>query len=337
MPSSEGSGPDERAQAASGTRERILAASVAEFGAKGYSGARTAGITARAGVNQQLISYYFGGKQGLLVALLTDDQERPTPMPTVVFGARGNVGRHVAAGLTASRGPVRLTGRTPDASRVAADLDAPETLPAALAGASQVFLHAKPAGIEGFVTAARSAGVRHVVLLSSGAVVQPGVGRNPIARDHRVVESALEESGLSWTFIRPGMFATNTRWSWTQAVKGGEPVRLPYPDRRLHPRPGQGLRESGWLDGCPVTTTALESAGRVPEIQQAAEDVYENWRTAGPRQAQPLRHRRRHGGRPRPQRDQMLEGAELSPQVSQSEAPLEIAGRHLARLVDSYR
>lgn len=33
----------------------------------------------------------------------------------------------------------------------------------------------------------------------------------------------------------------------------------------------------------------------------------------------------------------MLEGAELSAQVSQSEAPLEIAGRHLARLIDAYR
>jgi AcrR family transcriptional regulator len=48
------------------TRERILGAAVAEFGARGYSGARTASIAARAGVNAQLISYYFGGKQGLL-------------------------------------------------------------------------------------------------------------------------------------------------------------------------------------------------------------------------------------------------------------------------------
>ena len=48
------------------TKERILQAAVREFGAKGYAGARTAGIAARAGVNQQLISYYFGGKQGLL-------------------------------------------------------------------------------------------------------------------------------------------------------------------------------------------------------------------------------------------------------------------------------
>jgi TetR/AcrR family transcriptional regulator len=60
---------EERGKAAEQTRERILRAAVAEFGAKGYSGARTAGIAARAGVNQQLISYYFGGKQGLLAEL----------------------------------------------------------------------------------------------------------------------------------------------------------------------------------------------------------------------------------------------------------------------------
>lgn len=51
------------------TRERILRAAVAEFGARGYSGARTAAIAARAGVNAQLISYHFGGKQGLLAEL----------------------------------------------------------------------------------------------------------------------------------------------------------------------------------------------------------------------------------------------------------------------------
>jgi len=61
--------PEERGKAAEQTRERILEAAVAELGAKGYAGARTAGIAARAGVNQQLISYYFGGKQGLLEEL----------------------------------------------------------------------------------------------------------------------------------------------------------------------------------------------------------------------------------------------------------------------------
>jgi AcrR family transcriptional regulator len=40
-------------------------AALEEFAAKGYAGARVADIAARAGLNKQLISYYFGGKAGL--------------------------------------------------------------------------------------------------------------------------------------------------------------------------------------------------------------------------------------------------------------------------------
>jgi AcrR family transcriptional regulator len=51
------------------TRERILDAAVTEFGEHGFAGARVSAIAARAGVNQQLISYYFDGKKGLYRAL----------------------------------------------------------------------------------------------------------------------------------------------------------------------------------------------------------------------------------------------------------------------------
>ena len=51
------------------TRERILEAALVEFGEHGFGGARTSAIAARAGVNQQLISYYFDGKEGLFRAL----------------------------------------------------------------------------------------------------------------------------------------------------------------------------------------------------------------------------------------------------------------------------
>lgn len=40
-------------------------AAVEEFSAKGFAGARVAEIARRAGVNQQLIAYYFDGKEGL--------------------------------------------------------------------------------------------------------------------------------------------------------------------------------------------------------------------------------------------------------------------------------
>lgn len=69
-------GASEREAAAQQTRERILSAAVAEFGAKGYSGARTAAIASRAGVNQQLIAYYFGGKRGLLDELRSRWRDR---------------------------------------------------------------------------------------------------------------------------------------------------------------------------------------------------------------------------------------------------------------------
>jgi uncharacterized protein YbjT (DUF2867 family) len=163
-------------------------------------------------------------------------------MVTVVFGARGNVGRHVAASLQAAGGQVRVTSRNPAAAGfapqtevAAADLERPETLPAALAGAGKVFLYAKPHGIEGFVRAALSAGVRHVVLLSSAAVVNVDAGHSPIARQHRTVELAIEQSGLDWTFIRPGMFATNTRWWWAESIRAQNVVRLPFPHAQTAP------------------------------------------------------------------------------------------------------
>jgi TetR/AcrR family transcriptional regulator len=56
---------EERKRDPERTRERILDAALMEFGEHGYAGARISAIASRAGVNQQLISYYFNGKQGL--------------------------------------------------------------------------------------------------------------------------------------------------------------------------------------------------------------------------------------------------------------------------------
>jgi TetR/AcrR family transcriptional regulator len=61
-------GPD-RKRDPERTRERLLEAAVIEFGEHGYAGARIGAIARRAGVNQQLISYYFDGKEGLYQAL----------------------------------------------------------------------------------------------------------------------------------------------------------------------------------------------------------------------------------------------------------------------------
>ena len=52
------------------TRAAILAAARAEFSAKGLSGARVREIAERAGVNKQLLYYYFGSKDDLYRAAL---------------------------------------------------------------------------------------------------------------------------------------------------------------------------------------------------------------------------------------------------------------------------
>ncbi len=62
--------PGERQRDAQRTREALLDAAQAEFAAKGLAGARVSEIAARAGVNKQLISYYFGGKEGLYQAII---------------------------------------------------------------------------------------------------------------------------------------------------------------------------------------------------------------------------------------------------------------------------
>ncbi|WP_280249576.1 NAD(P)H-binding protein [Nocardia abscessus] len=204
-------------------------------------------------------------------------------MVTVVFGARGNVGRHVAAGLISRGEQVRLTSREPDgadfppgAEVVAADLERPETLPAALEGAQRVFLYAKPDGIDGFVAAAETSGVRHVVLLSSGAVLQNDPD-NPIARMHTIVEAAIEKSGLEWTFIRPGMFATNALWWWQKSIRDEGVVRMPYADSQTAPIHEQDLAA--------IAVTALTEPGHHG-------NAYSVW---GP-EALPLRQQVRHIG-----------------------------------------
>jgi AcrR family transcriptional regulator len=52
------------------TRAAILAAAVHEFSQRGYEGARVGSITKRAKINKRMLYHYFGGKEGLYVAVL---------------------------------------------------------------------------------------------------------------------------------------------------------------------------------------------------------------------------------------------------------------------------
>ena len=59
------------------SRERILEAALEEFAAHGFAGARVDAIARRAGLNKQLISHHFGGKEALHRAVMAARRARP--------------------------------------------------------------------------------------------------------------------------------------------------------------------------------------------------------------------------------------------------------------------
>ncbi|MBO4256954.1 TetR/AcrR family transcriptional regulator [Streptomyces griseorubiginosus] len=64
-----------------GTRRAILEAAAEEFGAHGFEDARVRRIAAAAGVSHHLITYYFGGKQGLYEAITEQWMDTSLPDP----------------------------------------------------------------------------------------------------------------------------------------------------------------------------------------------------------------------------------------------------------------
>lgn len=99
--------PQERQRDPDRTRRLILEAAVAEFAAHGYAGARIAAIASRAGVNQQLISYYFDGKEGLYQAMSEGWGQRESELVAPGTPLSEQLRRYVLEVLT-SRDGMRL-------------------------------------------------------------------------------------------------------------------------------------------------------------------------------------------------------------------------------------
>ena len=163
-------------------------------------------------------------------------------MTVLVSGARGNIGSRVVARLHAAGQRVRATAReagtlsVPDGVQtVGLDLTAAEGFDDAVKGVDAVFLYATRTSAAAFLSAAREAGVRHVVFLSSPASYEAAESRGPIGRIHRAAERVLEESGLDHTILYPAWLATNARRDWGAAIRAGEPVELPYPAAQCSP------------------------------------------------------------------------------------------------------
>ncbi|MEU8706955.1 NAD(P)H-binding protein [Streptomyces sp. NPDC048565] len=156
----------------------------------------------------------------------------------VVTGATGNIGRPLTQALTEAGRQVtavsRHTATVPNGARhVVADLAEPAGLKPALDGADALFLllsgdlHAIGANPADIIAEAASAGVRRVVLLSTLGVVTRPFGTTRVAM--RALEDTLRESGLEWSILRPGGFASNALW-WADSVRGQQVVHAPFGD-----------------------------------------------------------------------------------------------------------
>lgn len=98
----------------------------------------------------------------------------------------------------------------------------------------------------------------------------------------------------------------------------------------------EALEASDWRDGCPVTPTALESVGRLPELQAACAQAFANWQRLVAAKLLACGHPEAEARDLAVTVINTLEGAEMTAQVTRSRDPLLLAGRHLARLVSSY-
>jgi uncharacterized protein YbjT (DUF2867 family) len=154
----------------------------------------------------------------------------------LVTGATGNVGGELVRALLAAGEGVRaLIRRASDRSRLPAGVDAavgdlnrPDTLASALTGVRALHLLSGYDDMPGLLAKARGAGVEHVVLQSSSAV-PGGDMSNAVARYHILSEAAVRESGLSWTFLQPNGFMSNTL-RWIPQLRAGDVVREPFAD-----------------------------------------------------------------------------------------------------------
>ena len=134
----------------------------------------------------------------------------------LVTGATGNFGSAAVAEALAAKVPFRALAHSAEKAEalrqrgvdaVVGDMSRPESLKAALAGVTELFLISpmSPALAEieaQTLRAAREAGVQRVVkvsALSVGTPFQAGLGDL-----HAAAEAALRESGLEWTVLRSG-------------------------------------------------------------------------------------------------------------------------------------
>ena len=148
----------------------------------------------------------------------------------LLTGATGNIGTELVKLLVAKGASLRVVSRDekkvaqldPRIERIIGDLHDPLVVQRALQGIDKLFmipvlLDPDHEADRLLINEAKQAGVGHIVMISSGTVHLGA--KNPIGALHREKEVFIEQTGIPWTFLRPGGFMSNAlRW-WADTIK----------------------------------------------------------------------------------------------------------------------
>jgi uncharacterized protein YbjT (DUF2867 family) len=186
----------------------------------------------------------------------------------LVTGAAGRVGRSIVRRLARENVDVRLTVSSPQElatmpidGAMLGNYNDSEQMLKAFSSIDAAFVYAPDVhASEALFNAARRAGVRQVVLLSSASVSKAPPGENPIAERHRAAENAARTAGLDWTFIRPDTLASNCL-QWAPGIRAEQRVYTPYPESKR-----SAVHEDDIAMLAVSSLLGTENVGRVFEI-----------------------------------------------------------------------
>lgn len=151
----------------------------------------------------------------------------------LITGATGNIGRELIPCLLEAGQPIRVFVRderkvahlNPSVERLVGDLDKPETLLPAVQGVERIFLVTYETRQDiNVLEAAKRVGVKHIVKLSTLEATDHKI---QVGKWHYEREELIRASGLDWTFLRPGMFMSNSIDWWAESIKGQNSVFFP--------------------------------------------------------------------------------------------------------------
>ncbi len=151
----------------------------------------------------------------------------------LVTGATGHIGRELISLLLEAGQPIRVLVRDEhkvahlDAciERAVGDFDKPETLLTTMKGVERLFLLTYETRQDlNVLEAAKKMGVRHIVKLSTLEATEHKI---KVGKWHYEREELIRVSGIDWTFLRPGMFMSNSIDWWAESIKGQGSVFFP--------------------------------------------------------------------------------------------------------------